>query len=45
MSANDNKKKLEEFNILLSEFYDTNDNSKIKSFLYDNCIDGIAYNT
>lgn len=36
--------KLEEFNILLSEFYDTNDNSKIKSFLYDNCIDGIAYN-
>ena len=35
--------KLEEFNILLSEFYTTNDNSKIKQFIYDNCIDGIIF--
>ncbi len=35
--------KLEEFNILLSEFYSTNDNSKIKQFIYDNCIDGIEF--
>lgn len=33
--------KLQEFNTLLSEFYDSNDNSKIKQFIYDNCIDGI----
>ena len=32
---------LEQFMTLLSEFYDTNDNSKIKQFIYDNCIDGI----
>lgn len=36
--------KLEEFNVLLSDFYTTNDNSKIKSFIYDNCIDGIVMN-
>ena len=35
--------KLEEFNNLLSEFYSTNDNSKIKQFIYDNCIDGITF--
>lgn len=35
--------KLEEFNRLLSEFYTTNDTSKIKSFLYENCIDGITF--
>ena len=35
--------KLEEFNNLLSEFYSTNDNSKIKKFIYDNCIDGITF--
>ena len=33
--------KLEEFNILLTEFYNTNDNEKIKQFIFDNCIDGI----
>lgn len=33
--------KLEEFNILLSEFYDTNDKETIKQFIYENCIDGI----
>ena len=32
---------LEQFMTLLSEFYDTNDNSKIKQFIYDNCVDGI----
>lgn len=35
--------KLEEFNRLLSEFYTTNDTSKIKSFLCENCIDGITF--
>ena len=35
--------KLEEFNILLSEFYSTNDNLKLKQFIYDNCIDGIVF--
>ena len=35
--------KLEEFNSLLSQFYSTNNNSKIKQFVYDNCIDGISF--
>lgn len=35
--------KLKEFNILLSEFYTTNDNSKIKQFIYENCVDGITF--
>ena len=35
--------KLEEFNVLLSEYYSTNNNSKIKEFIYDNCIDGIIF--
>lgn len=34
---------LEKFNILLSEFYSTGDNSKIKQFIYENCIDGITF--
>lgn len=35
--------KLEEFNILLSDYY-TNDNKEdIKQFIYDNCIDGIVF--
>lgn len=34
---------LEEFNILLSDFYTTNNNSLIKSFIYNNCIDGIVF--
>ena len=34
--------KLEEFNILLSEFYSTNNMEKIKQFIYENCIDGIV---
>lgn len=35
--------KLEEFNNLLSELYTTNENSKIKKFIFDNCIDGIIF--
>lgn len=35
--------KLKEFNSLLSEFYSSDDNSKIKQFIYDNCIDGIVF--
>ena len=34
---------LEEFNKLLSEFYNTNNNENIKEFLYQNCIDGIKF--
>lgn len=41
IKVSDNK--LEEFNSLLSEFYSTNDNSKIKQFIYGNCIDGITF--
>lgn len=33
--------KLEEFNKLLTEFYNTNDMTKISKFIYENCIDGI----
>ena len=35
--------KLEEFNVLLSDFYSTNDKEKIKQFIYNNCIDGITF--
>jgi len=35
---------LKDFTILLSDFYTTNDKSKIKQFIYDNCIDGIIFN-
>lgn len=34
---------LKSFTNLLSEFYSTDDNSKIKQFIFDNCIDGISY--
>jgi len=34
---------LEEFNKLLSDFYNTNNNDNIKEFLYQNCIDGIKF--
>lgn len=33
---------LNEFNTLLTEFYNTNDSRKIEQFLYDNCIFGIG---
>lgn len=36
-------KDLEKFNVLLSEFYETNDNERIKDFIYNNCIDGIVF--
>lgn len=35
--------KLQEFNILLSEFYTTNNKEKIKEFIYNNAIDGIVF--
>ena len=35
--------KLKEFNILLSEFYTTNNSIEIKRFIYENCIDGIVF--
>lgn len=34
--------KLVEFNILLSDFYSTNNMKKIKQFIYEYCIDGIV---
>lgn len=34
--------KLVEFNVLLSDFYSTNNMDKIKQFIYENCIDGIV---
>ena len=34
-------KSLEEFSRLLTEFYNTNDNEKIKKFIYEKCIVGI----
>lgn len=33
--------KLEEFNTLLTEFYNTNEMEKISKFIYENCINGI----
>lgn len=36
--------KLQEYNVLLSEFYTTNNKEKIKQFIYNNCIDGIVFN-
>lgn len=35
--------KLEEFNILLTDFYNTNNNETIKQFIFYNCIDGIVF--
>ena len=32
---------LNEFNTLLTQFYDTNDDTKIEEFIYENCIYGI----
>ena len=36
-------KNLEEFNILLSDFYTTNHKEKITEFLYNKCIYGIEF--
>lgn len=41
IKVSDNK--LQEFNVLLSEFYSTNEKDGIKQFIYDNCIDGIIF--
>lgn len=35
--------KLEQFNTLLTEFYNTGNNVEIKDFIYENCIDGITF--
>lgn len=35
--------KIEEFNTLLTEFYNTNEEEKIEKFIYENCIDGITF--
>lgn len=35
--------KLQEFNTLLTKFYETNANNQIKKFIYENCIDGIEF--
>lgn len=35
--------KLKEFNKLLTEFYNTNNNKDIEKFIYENCIDGISF--
>lgn len=34
---------LEEFNKLLTEFYDTNNKERLKQFIYNKCIDGIVF--
>ena len=36
-------KLIEEFNILLTEYYNSNDMEKLKKWIYDNCIDGITF--
>ena len=35
--------KLEEFNVLLSDYYTNDSKDKIKQFIYDNCIDGMTF--
>lgn len=35
--------KLEEFTVLLSDFYSTNNKEPLKQFIFDNCIDGIVF--
>ena len=35
--------KLEEFNILLSDYYTKDNKEAIKQFIFDNCIDGITF--
>lgn len=37
------EKYIREFNMRLTEFYNTNDYSKIDSFIYENCIHGISF--
>mgnify|MGYP003306238550 CR=1 FL=1 len=35
--------RLEEFTVLLSDFYTTNNKERLKQFIFDNCIDGIVF--
>lgn len=37
------QKYIQEFYVLLVEFYETGNTNKIKQFLYDNCIDGMRF--
>lgn len=37
------QKDIRDFYVLLISYYETNDKSKIKRFLYDNCIDGMIF--
>ena len=34
--------KIEQFNVLLTDFYNTNEKEEIKKFIFENCIDGIT---
>ena len=34
--------KIEQFNVLLTDFYNTNEKEEIKRFIFENCIDGIT---
>lgn len=36
--------KLEEFNVLLTKYYNTNNMEEIEQFIFENCIDGINFN-
>lgn len=38
-----NQKDIKEFYRLLVAYYETNDMTKIKQFLYDSCIDGMNF--
>ena len=37
--------KLEEFNILLSDYYNNDNKNEIMQFIYNNCIDGITFDS
>ena len=37
------QKDIKEFYKLLVSYYETNDKTEIKQFLYDNCIDGMKF--
>lgn len=37
------QKDIKEFYKLLVSYYETNQNSELKQFLYDNCIDGMNF--
>lgn len=35
--------KLQDFTILLSDYYTTNNKDKLKEFIYNECIDGLTF--